>query len=374
MELLFFTIFAVGGIIAGPVLTVINIYKILNMQSDKTYLDVITFIYGSFCVYFLYAFSYQYASYDKSISEGFHEPIFNKTLLTIVVFSLIGFFSYFQLKIILKKNTLTIPPLAFVLCLSGVYLGVATCIAILIQLSENAVDNPMILLLCLLPFNYTIYGITMILKISRIKAGEYKNIEYKNVFLNKCNRILSNSELWRTYALILFFPMLGVIVLILTLFGQQPDSMIKAFTYTSDWFFSTKIPPPNHRIEGHYLCTVAAGGHKKLVKPLRYGIRGGKPIIVNRQLCVANAFEQIIEERMPRFHHIVRALYDRYGLPASRFIRTPIAADIVYITMKPLEYMFLFVLYLFDTAPEKRIARQYTEGVCQNPILKVINE
>ena len=32
---------------------------------------------------------------------------------------------------------------------------------------------------------------------------------------------------------------------------------------------------------------------------------------------------------------------------------------IVYIIMKPLEWLFLLVLYLFDTKPENRIATQY---------------
>jgi len=40
MELLFFTIFAVGGIIAGPVLTVINIYKIRNNRQIKITYDI----------------------------------------------------------------------------------------------------------------------------------------------------------------------------------------------------------------------------------------------------------------------------------------------------------------------------------------------
>jgi len=81
---------------------------------------------------------------------------------------------------------------------------------------------------------------------------------------------------------------------------------------------------------------------------------------VNRQLCIANAFEQLIEDKSPKFHRIVRALYDRYGYPISKNITTPFRADIVYIVMKPLEWLFLIVLYLFDINPENRIAMQYT--------------
>ena len=101
-------------------------------------------------------------------------------------------------------------------------------------------------------------------------------------------------------------------------------------------------------------------GHKELVKPLRMGIRHGNKIVVNRQLCIANAFEQLLEERTPRFHRALRSFYDTYGYPISRHIHSPWSADMVYLIMKPFEWIFLALLYLFDPAPENRIARQYT--------------
>ncbi len=101
-------------------------------------------------------------------------------------------------------------------------------------------------------------------------------------------------------------------------------------------------------------------GHKAIVKPTRAGIRHDVKIIVNRQLCIANAFEQLIEEKTPKFHRIVRKVYDKYGYAISRHITTLYRADIVYIAMKPLEWLFLIVLYLFDINPENRIAIQYT--------------
>ena len=63
--------------------------------------------------------------------------------------------------------------------------------------------------------------------------------------------------------------------------------------------------------------------------------------MVNRQLCVANAFEQLLEERTPRFHRALRKFYDTYGYPVSKYIRTPLTADIIYLLMKPLEWMFV---------------------------------
>ena len=90
-------------------------------------------------------------------------------------------------------------------------------------------------------------------------------------------------------------------------------------------------------------------------------MRHGHRVTVNRQLCIANAFEQVLEEKTPRFHRAVRGFYDRYGFPIAKMIRSPFAADVVYIMMKPLEYLFLIVLYLTDINPENRIALQYTD-------------
>jgi hypothetical protein len=143
--------------------------------------------------------------------------------------------------------------------------------------------------------------------------------------------------------------------------------VIKAFTETSDWRLSQQIAPPNIGRDEHYLCTVAAGGHRKIVKPLRLGARHGHEVVVNRQLLIANAFEQLIEERMPSFHRLARFIYDKYGFPIAKLVRSPYLADAVYLLMKPLEWLFLMILYLFDVKPENRIARQYLPKQIQNP-------
>ena len=150
-----------------------------------------------------------------------------------------------------------------------------------------------------------------------------------------------------------------MIEIILILFGQGAAGPVKMFTMTADWTFSQQIPPPPHEHTGHYLCTVAAGGHKKLVKPLRFGNRRGSKIIVNRQLMVANAFEELVAEKAPALHKKIRRFYDSHGYPLSKIITSPLRADIVYLLMKPLEWSFAFTLYLFSTNPEERISRQY---------------
>lgn len=75
----------------------------------------------------------------------------------------------------------------------------------------------------------------------------------------------------------------------------------------------------------------------------------------------ANAFENILEEYTPKLHNIIRYVYDKYGYPLSKHIKTSWSADLVYILMKPLEWFFILVLYTIDNKPENRISIQYSE-------------
>ncbi|MDE7404466.1 MAG: hypothetical protein K2M81_05095, partial [Lachnospiraceae bacterium] len=215
------------------------------------------------------------------------------------------------------------------------------------------------LCLCVVPFLYLVHVISLMVKLVKEKAEKQESIHYENAMMQKINLwFLKGANLFLA-ALIAMLPVLGILVMLLCLFGQQPDGIILAFTKTSDWVLSKEIAPPPVAYDTHYLCTVSLRGHRKLVKPIRYGIRKGEKIVVNRQLCVANAFEQLIMEKTPRFHKAVRNFYDTYGYPISRHIRHAWTADVVYLMMKPLEWVFLVVLYLFDEKPENRISSQY---------------
>lgn len=197
-----------------------------------------------------------------------------------------------------------------------------------------------------------------------ITDKSYKN-ERETVFRTKTgeklHKIMSTVSGMTKFSFMLILPIIIICEILYIIFGQGADGFIKAFTMTADWTFSTQTPPPPMEYQGHYLCTVAAGGHEKVVKPVRYGIRRNQKIIVNRQLLIANAFEDLIAERFPKSHRRIRNFYDKYGYPVSRHITTRTRADIVYIIMKPLEYIFLGVLYMFDVQPENRIAVQYSE-------------
>lgn len=287
---------------------------------------------------------------------NFHSPIASWHSPTIITLFVVGIIGYIVLRI--KKTTL--PPLQLIIMFSFMIIGIFIGSLCLIQLSNN-IFNLLVFYLSLFPLNFIICSITLMKNILRDYVLDISDDqrEYKNKLLYFSYSLLIKSKNWIGIAIALMLPVLIVLMLILILFGQQPDAIIKAFTETSDWVLSKKISPPPVEVDAHYLCTVSLRGHKKLVKPLRYGIRRNTKIVVNRQLLVANAFEQLIQEKTPKTHKIIRYIYDKYGYPLSRHINTTWSADLVYIIMKPLEWLFLVVLYAFDNKPETRIAKQY---------------
>ncbi len=279
-----------------------------------------------------------------------HSPIEPDSLLTIGALAVVAAAGYAVLRFLpLKKQ----PPLLSVLSIAAVYLGIALCTLWCFQLLKNFE-----IFLCLFPFNCIVIAIKTI-RFAVSQKAEMLREQGKSPKLGRLAALLENAAAWPYLALLAALPLLGLVVAVLTLFGQSPDAVIRAWTQTADWTMSQQTAPQNIQYDEHYLCTVAAGGHRRIVKPLRTGKRHGHRVLVNRQLCIANAFEQLLEERTPRFHRAVRGFYDRVGYPVARRIRSPWSADCIYLLMKPLEWLFLLTLYLFDAAPENRIAVQY---------------
>jgi hypothetical protein len=152
----------------------------------------------------------------------------------------------------------------------------------------------------------------------------------------------------------------GVYALVAAVVHHDKFGAVAVFTKTCAHTFSTIPLKIETHGDCHYLCTVAARGHAWLARPERIGVRRGRPIVVNRQLAVANAFEDLLHERVPRFGALARRIYDRLGFPVSRYIRGPWLADVVFLVMKPAEWLFYLALLLFDRcSPEERIDRMY---------------
>lgn len=197
-----------------------------------------------------------------------------------------------------------------------------------------------------------------------IESNKVNQYEPENYFEKIAWKILNlNPFIKIPFLLVLCLPVLTIISSLLILFGQKADSIVRAFTDTYKHGFS-QLNYMCYNVEcgEHFLCSVAANGHKKVVSPIRYGERNGSKIICNRQLLISNAFEELIQQNLPKTHRIIRSKYNKIGKLIHKhyhIFNNKFVSDIIYIIMKPLEMFFLVILYTFDRKPENRIAKQY---------------
>lgn len=297
------------------------------------------------------------AGYTQAIDpvDSGYTPVSSKHAFTVIVFAGLAIASL--LRLWLKGKA--VPPLMFVFQFIFLLIGAVLSIVLVIQVSSNTGSNEGWLFLPF-PLMYLLLSLAITFKVLMETAREHQDKAYNNRFLNYLNNLLSSATTQPFWILMLLLPVFLIVAGILLLFGQDADSITKAFTETTTWHFSKHTHPPYLDHRGHYLCTVAACGNPTLVKPLRLGNRHGNPIIVNRQLLIANAFEELIQEKTPWLHKRIRAVYDRYGYPLSRKITRAWASNTTYLLMKPLEYLFLMTLYLCCCKPEQKIAKQYS--------------
>lgn len=285
-----------------------------------------------------------------------HQPLNPEFQAGVVAIVVLAFAGIIILYLTDAKKT---PPLITATALSSIYIGTIYSIIWTVHIMSL---NPLDLFLLILPVNSALIAFRLVIR----KVGEYELDENRmskiegSATLSKMQQLRTKALYIPVLALILVVPILGIMMIVLVLFGQAPDSAIKAFTETSEFLLSTKVSPQNLYMDEHYLCTVAAGGDREIVKPLRKGYRHGHEVIVNRQLQIANAFEEELMIHTPKAHRVIRDFYDTYGFPIAKAIKKNWIADMVYFIMKPLEYVFVIVLYLVEVHPEDRISMQYT--------------
>lgn len=332
--------------------TVANTYQLFR-KTNKTYVNFIEglgiLIGLGFLNFALNINQIDYVMWYDAIQVGNKYPPFDITRLYQLIIPLVlGIIGWAFLRFCpIKKQ----PPLLTVLGFASLYYAFTVLTIYMIQIASNDFVYYVTLIF---PINILI----IIVKLIREQILFRKSQPVKEE-LSGIKKILLKAYSLPILGFIVLAVFVGLLLIVLILFGQTPDELTKIWTNTAEWTFSQQIPPPRLDSGGHYLCTVAANGHRKLVKPIRMGKRNGELILVNRQLMIANAFEDLIKERTPKFHKAVRNFYDKTGFPISKYINTKFRSDIVYIIMKPLEWIFLAVLYLFDVNPENRIAVQY---------------
>jgi len=168
-----------------------------------------------------------------------------------------------------------------------------------------------------------ILAILVLIKNQRVFLDYSIDIEFtpKNTFESIAWKILNLKPFLKfPIILVLCLPILVILTAILFVVGQKPDSIVRAFTDTykhgfSQWDYKCN----NVECGGHYLCSVAANGHSKIVKPQRRGIRNGHSIICNRQLLISNAFEDLIQDNLPFLHKSIRRQYNKVGNLIHRY-------------------------------------------------------
>lgn len=341
---------------APAVLSIYNIVYLVvphsceTMRKRSQWMEPITIVFGGYCFYL--AAQMSEIHWDQNWQEqlygaALHAPVATWTYPTVITIAAIGILGYLILFIARLRP---LPPLVTTLGLGGMYLGGGLCLILLIQLIKNDI------IMCVYLGNLLLIFLKVI---KELVLGHKEKPAGEATKLKRMHTLMARGRNLPWLGLLAALPILGIALAVLTLFGQAPDSIIQAWAQTSDWTFSQQVAPQNLPYDYHYLCTVAARGHRKLVKPLRIGKRHGHQVLVNRQLAVANAFEELLQERTPRFHKLLRGAYDRYGYPIANHIRSPWASDAVWLLMKPAEWFFVCVLYLFDLKPENRIAVQY---------------
>lgn len=111
--------------------------------------------------------------------------------------------------------------------------------------------------LAVFPLNVILLSASVVKTLLKEQKEEDEGKDFEK--LTGLRRLLVKSSCWPALAFLMVWPVLGICIAVLVLFGQEPSAAVKAFTETSDWMLSQRISPPTVYSDGHYLCTVAAG-------------------------------------------------------------------------------------------------------------------
>ncbi|HIJ72245.1 MAG TPA: hypothetical protein HPP87_12955 [Planctomycetes bacterium] len=137
---------------------------------------------------------------------------------------------------------------------------------------------------------------------------------------------------------------LGPVSYIAAVLGSLPFWAI-SILWSRKHYLSLPEDPPDC-----FVVTAALRGHRCIVGPFAKVNRCSVIRQVNCQLITFWYLEAIWQRHHPKTHKIFRSIYNRLGPYISEQIKTRLEADIVYLMMKPLEWMARLII-----CPYKRI-------------------
>ncbi|MDP2386425.1 MAG: hypothetical protein Q8M29_08635 [Bacteroidota bacterium] len=343
---------AIIGMILTALIAGLTIYAMVHSTTEKT--NPLKLISEITVLVLLPIYGFM-----LSFDECGEHPFNLKDKITPIVLFILPMFSYF-ISVGFKDK---LPPLLNAILPIGLIIGIIYCIILTIHFFPF-MHIGLIFPLLGLPLFAPAFSL-MLLSSEFIRLHKYQQSQFLEQLKKSTSAQMSlitkffGSSFWFKFPIFLLLcsPVIVIIQGILFLFGQRPDSLISMFTESCGFLLS------NHHScscgGDHYLCSIAANGNTKLVKPVRLGLRQNEKILVNRQLLIANAFENWMEEKTPSLHKVIRKTYDSMGIQVNKWSKKRKIANIIYILMKPLEWFFLIWLYTFDKKPENRIALQY---------------
>jgi hypothetical protein len=127
-------------------------------------------------------------------------------------------------------------------------------------------------------------------------------------------------------------------------FGAMAAAWVHSYSNATVAYAKLPLQSP-----GCYVVTAATRGHRRFV-----GRRLIDGRVVTPQLAVMKAGELAIQARWPTVHRVLRSMYDVIGPRLATGIRNPVIADLVYVSLKPIEWAIVF----YQTASTGRCLRR----------------
>ena len=199
----------------------------------------IALLYVLWLLFFLFFGSLFSAEYTEAIDpiDDNYTFISGQYRLTFLIFFLLYHIALWTLWVRKAK----LPPLPLVLCLCFLYIGIAINVAIASQLlGENHREEE----LASFPIFSSLIAILVIGRTLMAVREELSVKTFKNRWLNKLNLLLSSRFTVLTWSVLLVFPIFVLLTLLLMIFGQDYDAVVKGFTETTEWKFSQHDHPP----------------------------------------------------------------------------------------------------------------------------------